>query len=148
MLTFLLLNLEHFVVFQNNIFWAKILYFLMIHMMWKKTSILKWHGRVKISDYKLLATNLGNFIRRMTEFLNMIIKNNNVLTHESEGMSHTSGRSSRKVLLLTTTLVIFSLFLLKKVERRKGEWIANIVIKSHAFLLDHPDARLNTNYTS
>ena len=38
--------------------------------------------------------------------------------------------SSRKAWHLTTTFVI------KKEGRRKGEWIAKIMIKSHAFLLD------------
>ena len=33
----------------------------------------------------------------------------------------------------------FSLPSLKKEGRRKGEWIAKIVILSHAFLLDHVD---------
>ena len=47
---------------------------------------------------------------------------------------------SRKAWLLTTTLVILFLFFSslfkKKEERIKGEWIAKIVMKSHAFLLN------------
>ena len=50
----------------------------------------------------------------------------------------TKNWSSRKAWLKITTLVINFLFLFppKKKGRRKGEWIANIVILSHAFLLD------------
>ena len=46
--------------------------------------------------------------------------------------------SNRKAWLLTTTFLFFSSFLFppKKEGRRKGKWIAEIVIKSHAFLLD------------
>ena len=46
--------------------------------------------------------------------------------------------SNRKAWLLTTTFLFFPSFLFppKKEGRRKGKWIAEIVIKSHAFLLD------------
>ena len=51
--------------------------------------------------------------------------------------------SSRKVWLLTTTLVIpfpFSLPSLKKREKEKENELAKIVIKSLDFLLDHRNA--------
>ena len=55
---------------------------------------------------------------------------------------------TRKVWLKITTLVILSPFLFppKKQVRRKGEWIAKIKIKSHAFLLDLIKNRRN-NWT-